>query len=341
MNADYVQNLRYKLQKRVRRLNSTDHQLYHAVLQQLWRFINSHPVFVGVLDDLDAQVPNARETAVAIVKQHEELCFSDETTGAAVSSRVLKMCAESDDAFIEITAGQVYSTESTHAEMVSSFHSVFVEPFYEYLDEQLDDQRAALALLRRYKHKCEWFQREPLHIKATENTGRGEKELALHLYEYLYDQGLEFSIEPWSVSGEADIVASQNRQDPFVADVKVFDPCKNKGKDYIARGFNQLYIYTRDYNEPFGYLVVFNISEYDLKFTMPTQEQATQLLTHNGKTIFLLTIDIHPYSESASRRGKLQTIEVTAEDLVSCVQEERAATKAPFGIEDSRDATRS
>ena len=196
---------------------------------------------------------------------------------------------------------------------------MFLEPLYEYLDEQLDDQRAILALLRRYKHKCEWFQRKHLFKSWEDNTKIGEKLLALHLYEYLHDQGLDFVIEPSSVSGEVDLIAAQKSDEPLIADVKIFNPEKGKGTDYIARGFNQIYLYTLDYNEPFGYLIIYNTSGQDLRFVLANQEQSTPFVVHNNKTIFVVTIDVFPYETSASRRGRLKTVEITEEDLIRII----------------------
>jgi hypothetical protein len=36
MNPDYVQNLRYKLQKRFRRLNAAGWEIFHYALKQFW-----------------------------------------------------------------------------------------------------------------------------------------------------------------------------------------------------------------------------------------------------------------------------------------------------------------
>ena len=175
------------------------------------------------------------------------------------------------------------------------------------MDEQLEDQRVILALLRRYKHKCEWFQREHLFDLWESNTQKGEKNLSMHLYEWLYDQGLDFVIEPSSASGEADLIAAQQSKNPLVADVKIFNPDKGRGIQYIAQGFNQIYLYTQDYNEAFGYLIIFNTSGKDLKFAVANQTQGIPSVTHNNKTLFILTIDIFPHEASASKRGLLET----------------------------------
>ena len=49
MNAEYVQNLRYKLQKRVRRLHSTGAQGFHIGLKQFWGFLTGQSVLMGMI----------------------------------------------------------------------------------------------------------------------------------------------------------------------------------------------------------------------------------------------------------------------------------------------------
>jgi hypothetical protein len=318
MNAEYIQSLRYKLQKRVRRLNSTEYQVFHFSLKQFQGFLKSYPIFVGILDDLERRCPSMEAEAEKIVNR-TQLVFDNELENATVSYFVIKKCADSDDQKVEVEVGLTYGKKVSLNANLEYFKSLFLEPLYEYLDEQLDDQRAILALLRRYKHKCEWFQRKHLFKSWEDNTKSGEKLLALHLYEYLHDQGLDFVIEPSSVSGEADLIAIQKSDEPLIADVKIFNPDKGKGPDYIARGFNQIYLYTLDYNEPFGYLIIYNTSGQDLRFALVNQEQSTPFVVHNNKTIFIVTIDIFPYETSASRRGRLKTVEITEEDLIRII----------------------
>ncbi|OYD17363.1 hypothetical protein CH330_00315 [candidate division WOR-3 bacterium JGI_Cruoil_03_51_56] len=314
MNTDLVQAIRYKLQKRMVRLGSTEYRVFHLTLKQFWGFLRSHDVLQGILEDLPRRVPDAAGTADRIVGKQEGLFFDDELENAAVAYHVLRLCVGSNNPDAEFNLGLAYGARDAD-DALDKFRALFLEPFYEYIDEQLDDQRAILAVLRRYKQKCEWFQRERLHTLWRENTSRGEHLLGYHLYEYLHDQGLEFVIEPLTASGRPDLVSAQASDDPLVADVKVFDG-KTRNKSYIAAGFNQVYLYTRDCNQPFGYLVVYNVSDTDLKLVLPHQEQSTPFLVHNAKSIFVLTIDINPSLPSASKRGKVKCVELTEKDLV-------------------------
>lgn len=63
------------------------------------------------------------------------------------------------------------------------------------------------------------------------------------------------------------MVAAQTGEYPLIADAKIYNPDKGKGKDYIAKALNQIYIYTQDYNEPFGYMVVYKTSDDELRVT--------------------------------------------------------------------------
>ncbi|MCX6844452.1 MAG: hypothetical protein NTX53_19495 [candidate division WOR-3 bacterium] len=318
MQTELVQSLRYKLQKRIRRLNTATPNLLHLFLQQFWGFLEAQPLLSGVAGDLARRHPLIEGEAEKVLKR-KGLAFPREEESAALGYFVLKKCAQSDDDRAAREAGIAYG--GGHLEdWLQNFRVMFLEPFSEYLDEQLDDQRLLLSLLVRYKHKCEWFRSEELLRMATADSGRAERNLAEHMYEYLYDQGLDFSVEPRSASGKPDLVSAQTGDRRLVADTKVFG--EGTAKTYLASAFNQVYTYARDYNEPFGYIVLFNTSGRDVKFVLDAQEQSVSFHCHNGKTIFIMTIDVSRYAKTASKRGPLASLEVTAQDLVQLIQTE-------------------
>lgn len=320
MNGEFVQSLRYKLQKRVRKLNSTGSRMFHFSLRRFWGFLEDNNILMGILDDLGHRCPSAEDEAVKLLNG-QNLIGETELEHAAISYFLIKKCVESDNRGIEIEVCKTFRINGDFDEMLEFFKETFLEPFYEYLDEQLDDQKLILALLRRYKHKCEWFQREYLFNLVKNNSPKGEKLLAMNLYEYLHDQGLDFSIEPTSISGKPDLVAAQNTEDPLIADTKIFNPSKSKGKTYILNGFNQVYIYTTNLNESFGYLIIYKTCENDLRFALPNQSQSVPFVIHNNKTIFIITIDIAKHTKTASKRGKLKSYEITETDLITIIKE--------------------
>ena len=59
MAPHYVQSLRYKLQKRMARLNSVELGVFRFTLAQFFRFFDRQPTFPGIVDDLLAQFPES------------------------------------------------------------------------------------------------------------------------------------------------------------------------------------------------------------------------------------------------------------------------------------------
>ncbi len=323
MNADLIQTYRYNLQKRVRRLAGTrSDQRYLMTLRQFWHFLNGNPFYQGILDDLRARNPDAVPSAEKIANGSEAFGPQTEEQHAALALALVQACVDSKD----VTGnGPIFDLSYRLGRVdggavggyVEQFHELLTEPLYEYLDEYLDDRRAVLGFLIRYKHRCEWFHGDRLHDLWTNDLRRGEKRLTADMYEYLYEQGLEFTIEPWSVSGEADLVSTQVGENRLVADAKIFDPEKGKSTAYIATGFNQVYTYTQDYNESVGYLIVFQTGDSALQLSLPDTVSSVPFVVHNNKTIFILIIDIRPGLESASRRGKLTAVPMSQADFIT------------------------
>ncbi len=320
MNADYTQNLRYKLQKRFRRVNSAGWVVFHTSLQQFWHYLHSVAVFNGILADLERRCGPYEAEAEKIFSEHQQLQFQNELEAVGISYLVVKKCVESDYEQPEVKIGYPYGY-STNDDAIDFFRSYFVEPLYEYIDEQLDDRRAMLSLLRRYKQKCEWFQRDRLFEIWAADPRRGERTLAQHLYEYLHDQGIDIHIEPLSASGEIDVISAQQSEEPLLADAKIFNPDGGQDKGYIAKGVAQMYRYTVDYNESVGYLVIYKTWPHDLALALTDQSLSVPFLEYNNKTIFLIVVDIYPHEEPASKRGRLKQIEITERDLIAVVED--------------------
>jgi len=326
MYAGYIQNLRYKLEKRVKRLKSIDWNMFHFSLKQFWGFLKSYPIFVGILEDLERSCPHMESYSEEIIREKKVIQVEDELENAALSYFVLKNCCENPSMQVEMKIGAAYLNEgirNNQNAMLEQFKILFLESLYDYLDEAIDDQRATLALLTKYKHKCEWFQKDNLYESWSSDTSKGENSLAYHLYEYLHDQGVEFFIEPSSVTGRIDMISLQKKDDPLLVEIKIFSPEKNKGISYIAKGFNQIYQYTLKFNKPAGYLVIYNVSGKDLRFGLSKIEQLFPFITHNNKTIFFITIDIFPHEKPPSKRGLLETVEITEENLIKFIKEEK------------------
>lgn len=309
MDSNYLQRLRFQLQKRYRRLNSCGYLLFHSGLVQYWNYLQSQPLTSCVLARLEAETPKYEAAVEALVKRHEIEEFDDERKHIAFVYRVIQHCIGQplgNGVGPEVMIAHSLCHEKRHDDALNSFREVFLEPFYELLDDALDQQGAALSLLIKYKRKVEWFEREAVASSAEGD----ERTLARHLYSYLFDQGLDFQIEPQSVSGEADLVASN-----LVLDAKVFDGSR-RNVSCLANGVHQVHTYARDFNQDAGYLVVFKTCPENIDFEFATGGQLVPYVVAGGKTIYILVVDICAYDASASKRGALKVHSISADVLV-------------------------
>ncbi len=320
MDSQYLQHLRFGLQKRVRRLNSCGHLLFHSALVQFWNYVQAQPHLAGLLAKLDAEAPGHADDLQTLTKRGDAIpVFATEAESAAFTFRVVQHCASipvDGRSAPEVTIGRYIVRSNKLDESLDAFRETYLEPFYELLDESLDNQAAVLSLLLKYKRRSEWFERAQLLSLSTD----GERALAKHMYAYLLDQGLNFHIEPQSASGEADLVSPD-----LVLDAKVFDGDR-RGVSYIRSGVHQLLTYARDFHQPVGYLVIFRTCADDLQFNFERADSLVPFVHLAGRTLYLMVIDICAHATSASKRGALRTYEIQESELRQVLQE---ATDAP------------
>jgi hypothetical protein len=325
MDSEYIQRVRYKLDKRLERLTKARFDTFHWLWLQTWAFLRENDITRGILDDLAHRFPKAQAIAEDMFQTGRPKVGPTETEHVAICYFLMKKCAASSSYTYIQELGHTSFQKATPDTHVDVFRAVYVEPLFDYIGEQIDDKRVLLFLLRKYKHRCEWFHRTDLLAKCKENTRIGEGSLALDLYEYLHDQGVQFYIEPKSASGRIDLISTQSGKDRLVADVKIFTPDRGQNVSYIIKGFRQLYDYARDYNEPFGYLAIFKTCDQDLCIDTANQESAVPFVTYNNKTIFFLVIDLCEYEVSASKRGKLMAHEITMGALIESLSAQEVA----------------
>jgi hypothetical protein len=209
-------------------------------------------------------------------------------------------------------------------EAAAIYKDWYVEPLFDYLDETLDDANIVLALLMRYKQKVECYRKSDVLKLYEDDTTRGETNLKWHMFEFLFDQGLPFHIEPTSATGEPDIVFLNGTDHPFAGEVKIFDPEGGKGATDIKKGFSQTYRYCLDYNEPLGYLIVFNVSKKQLSVKIPSKPDGIPRFELNHKTVFFVVINLYSKG-TASTLGIAETVTITEADLVREVEESTQA----------------
>src|ERR1019366_7635269 len=171
MQSNYLQNVRYKLQKRIRRLNGSHFNEFLFVLKQFWVFFESYPILTAVTDELLAKFSSVG-TDVDKLFQGQGLYGVNEAESAAMGCEVLKRFAAQDEPLFYTRLAAVAMAEGNRE--LDTFRQLYLEPFYEYVDEHLDDRNFILYCLERYKRTCEWFERDRLFEIWNTETQRGE-----------------------------------------------------------------------------------------------------------------------------------------------------------------------
>src|SRR5882724_1589830 len=93
MDSNYLQQQRFLLQKKVKRLNSCNFQVFHSLLVQFWGYVRAHALYGPVLAKLDAEALKF-EQEVAAVSRGEVLLFETEREFTQFNYRLLEYCAE-------------------------------------------------------------------------------------------------------------------------------------------------------------------------------------------------------------------------------------------------------
>jgi hypothetical protein len=116
-----------------------------------------------------------------------------------------------------------------------------------------------VVLLGRYKQRAEWFPSEELE-KATAE--RGERDLKRDFLRYLFDSGIDFSVEAEVPpgGGEADVLPVLRDKGPLPIEAKVHDGA-TRGASYVSRGLSQAAEYGHKFNARNVYYLVYNVAE--------------------------------------------------------------------------------
>ena len=215
--------------------------------------------------------------------------------------------------------GRAFSSETNFDAKLRDLTEAVVDPFVNFLHDQIDDGGNILYLLERFKLKAEWFRREELYGLYQGDTSVGESSLDQELRASLFEGGVDYPFsQPSSPSGKADIVALLGSDDPLVLEVKVFDPDRSRGKSNLRQGLHQVLRYANDYNQSLGYLVIFNCSDRQLVISSEEASGAEfpPRITYGGKTFFAIPIDIHPDIASASKEKPASRLTIGYKELI-------------------------
>lgn len=309
-----------KLNEYYTRFIKTNTYFKRLQLQYLWTFIHQNSTFSPICQILkDASQRWYNEKSLIVWKEEPYSLPDKDEDRILLSYQILEdIVTGNHDHNIIYRIGKQYlkGKPAGESDFFSLFNDLFVEPFVMYLFYNMDKQIAIMGHLKKYKQKSEWFGRDRLLALLPQYTGRIERVLIFDLYEYLFEKGLDFQIEPASPSGELDLLAAQkNSPEKLLIEGKVYDG-DARSKSSIIRGVQQLLHYVKEYNEDKGYLIVYNISEQNFIFNVGSITNGISSCIIDNKHIFLVTIDLYKHEKSASTRGRLDTVEVTYDELL-------------------------
>ena len=318
----HLHDLRVRLQQRRNRVHVTDYRHYETELQLFLRFLDDNPYLHALLRTLEASEEADLEQWKSALSPRSAAFPPSETARAKLCLGILKECAYGPEGRASLSWGGRFSHKSNLNERLGDLNEAVLNPLANYLDDRIDDTGNLLYLLQRFKLKAEWFRKQELKQMYLEDTASGEAHLDRVLREALFDGGVDFPFsQPDSPSGRADVVSLDDSEDPLVLEAKVFDPDRGKGKSHLRQGFHQVLRYANDYQQSVGYLVAFNCSGNQLVW--PSEDSAEgefpPRILHDGKTFFLIAIDIGIDRESASKerpsgRAVISRSELTGQD---------------------------
>ena len=290
-------------------------QNYNLFLQ----FLYGNPYLGALLCTLNASEEVGFEQWKGTHTSRRPTFPPSETARAQLCLSILRECAYDPHERAAINWGSRFSSKRNLNERIDDLNEAVLDPFVNYLDDRIDDTGNVLYLLQRFKRKAEWFRQQDLHQMYLDNTGSGERNLDRVLREALFDGGVDFPFsQPVSPSGQADVVSLDDADDPLVLEAKVFDPSLNKGKSHLRQGFHQVLRYANDYQQNVGYLVAFNCSDNQLAW--PSEDSSggefPPRIVHDGKTFFLIAIDIGVDRKSASKERPSDRTVISRSELI-------------------------
>lgn len=321
-------NLRNNIQEWRNRLCNAPYTQINRQLDSFVLNLENKSIIKGILLELLAQANSLEHhpfdkcrnalTSNLLCSIFENKRFSDNAERAMYHYSLIKVLQEDDIPLYMIPA--IVSGKVQTYDVPKIFVEKYVDPLVYYIYDELDEGSSVLYLLEKYKKRCEWFEKDTLRNLYDKSVGHQERVLDKDLRQFLFEQGIDYPFStPSSPSGAADVVGILQTDDPLVLEVKIFDSSKNYGKNRVYDGFRQIVSYSNDYNKPVGYLLIFNMDKLEINLVTKENDKNWPIkVVFASKTYFIIFVNIPPCdTESASKRGKIEKITITEEELTS------------------------
>lgn len=352
MNLQAIEQTKVALHTHFHRLMETNHRTFAPVCQQVLNWLTSHPILNSLILHLEkiegsqhdeiqlildypdvgegryfyisvhGNNPNEGEPHfigynVETVEQHASACYLILRAVTSYNATTYAMLTT------YITQMEYWPAEDKINIIIDELKKHAVLSLYKYLVSQIESLNAVNGILGKYKSSVEWFQKTK--VRDIANNGLdgkdGERALALHLQQYIFDQGIEYVIEPSSNSGEVDLLLRDANKNYLIIDTKYIKKGSQPSSitKKIADGLNQVARYCNDYNQYEGHLAVYVDDDISLQIEM---------LKADGNQYFKIGNHIIYYTEmniadrpSASKSGKAKQIIITEDELHSLIEE--------------------
>ena len=317
MKSDIIDNSKIVLRNRYNRLKTIDPLFLNEELIRFYNFICNNYLLKYIVQSLIDNNKDLYNSNIESLKNEEKIFCNTYKELSLLSICILENGSKIQDLnyFPRIASVFLEYKSGYPQNFPSIIIDTFIEPLVSYLDESVDDNLIILDICRKFKQKCECFNKEKLQAIYNNETNKGENNLAAIFYEFLFDAGLEIYIEPKLSSGRPDLILLLNNQ-KIISDAKLFDS-KSKNKDYIKKAVNQLRTYLKEQNETIGFLLIYELCKESLFIKTKNKSMNFQYIEIDGKTIFFVIINIFIYGTSASKRGIASVIEIEESEFSS------------------------
>lgn len=326
MDWERLERSRRLLSARVDRAVTCPADLLPDKCYQLVSWLRAHPVFSGAVARIGAAEPATADMFRRIVEtaradrdptplahhvaaddalKHVAACLAAIETAAGLRRTDHEIVGRAIGALGVALGGPRVKPEQ-HSKRDETFREVALRELEAYLKENVELGYGIIESVLRYKQRSEWFRRERLRTIAKRGLeGRkGERALAIDLYEYVFDHNLEFAIEERTGSGQPDLVIRVPNGAYGILDAKLVSQ-KDKPatvRTKLRQGFHQVARYCEDFNEPAGVLAVFHNA---LAVPRLPLEEADGLSFRNvrGRRIYYILIDIFERDTASKAAG--------------------------------------
>ncbi len=153
---------------------------------------------------------------------------------------------------------------------------------HNYILDCIDFQSLGLSLVQRFKNLVEWYQKnEYLKIcRSKANIGKQETELTKSLNIFLFNNGI-FPISQAMFGNRKPDILGLHPHETIVTEVKIL---RKKDQIYFSKGLNQIFDYVGTLNQRSGFLVLFNLTDYQLNLE--------DKLVFKNRIIYIITVNL-------------------------------------------------